>query len=175
MQIWKDINDFEGLYQISNTGKIKSLNRIVPRTGKGGRITVKEKIKKSHLNDQGYAIIRLNHKEYNKTFGVHRLVAKHFIENPLQLKEVNHIDGNKANNHFSNLEWVTPSQNIQHAYDNGLHVCKTGGNHHSSRKVIDTVNNIEYGSILSACQELGITRRIFARRIKKSDQFIIQN
>ena len=77
----------------------------------------------------GYQLIGLK----NKTFKVHRLVAEAFIPNPLNKEQVNHIDGNKSNNCVSNLEWNTPSENVQHAFATGLNSQKQAGEHHSSK------------------------------------------
>lgn len=110
-EIWKSIQGFEGLYEISNFGRVK----ILKKRGK------KEGILKPTLNPKHkYLQARLwkNKKLSGPYF--HRLVAIHFIPNPLNLPEVNHIDGNKTNNHIDNLEWCTKSQNRQHALKLGL-------------------------------------------------------
>lgn len=77
-------------------------------------------IKKTTLNASGYLYIDLSNKGIKKTISLHRLLATHFIDNPYNKRTVNHLDGNKLNNNLSNLEWATDSENIQHAYDNGL-------------------------------------------------------
>jgi len=74
----------------------------------------------SHDNGRGYQVVWLTLPERRKIFGVHRLVALCFIDNPEDLPEVNHIDGDKLNNHVSNLEWVTRGENIKHSFDNQL-------------------------------------------------------
>jgi hypothetical protein len=104
-EIWKDINGTDGLYQISNLGRVKSFCRG------------KERILKIHDNGKGYYIVSLGRKR--KDVKVHRLVAKEFIPNPKNKKEVNHIDGNTKNNSVNNLEWVTHSENCIH-YTNEL-------------------------------------------------------
>ena len=100
-----DIKGFESIYKITDTGKVFSIksNRFIG----------------SNLKD-GYSlvILRKNNKSYAKT--IHRIVALHFLPNPNFFPEVNHIDGNKHNNNINNLEWVTPSENVQHAFDTGL-------------------------------------------------------
>jgi len=117
--VWKDISEFEGEYQINQFGEVKSLQRInymkngVPRH-------VKEKYIAWKTKKNGYKFLQLWRNGKSKNFYIHRLVAKHFIENPSELDEVNHIDGNKSNNHFSNLEWVTHSENMYHAYEKEL-------------------------------------------------------
>lgn len=110
-EIWKDIEDYEGLYQISNYGRVKSLD--YNHTGR-----VKELAPRA--NRGGYLYINLYNKGIRKTHVIHRLVARAFIDNPNDYPVVNHKDCNKQNNHASNLEWCTISQNTKHAYDNGL-------------------------------------------------------
>ncbi len=112
--LWKDIIGFENSYQISNSGKIRSLDRIVSNRGGFRKIYGKEL--KNCKDLSGYLIVSLkkNSKCYTKT--VHRLVAIHFIPNPLNLPEVNHKDGDKSNPNDWNLEWSTKSENSIHAY-----------------------------------------------------------
>lgn len=109
-EIWKDIEGTDGKYQVSNLGRVKSIQGkregfIKPEINIGGYLTV-------HL--------RVNHKNLNRV--VHRLMMKAFIPNPENKPFVNHKDGNKLNNSFENLEWCTASENRKHAYDTGL--CK---------------------------------------------------
>lgn len=101
-EIWKDIKNFEGKYQISNLGRVKSLNYA--GTGKAH-------ILKNRYDGHGYPQISLGR---NKQMRVHRLVAEAFIYNPQNKPYVNHIDGNKTNNKVENLEWCTPAENTQH-------------------------------------------------------------
>ena len=112
-EIWKDIIGYEGLYQISNLGRVKSLKRV-------GRAS--DRIL-SPVNNRGYFIIRLfksenilSKKTFGRAFLVHRLVAIHFIENPNNYEVVNHLDFNKQNNCVSNLEWTTNIQNLLHYF-----------------------------------------------------------
>jgi ribosomal protein L19E len=108
MEIWKDIKGYEGLYQASNKGNIKSL---IKRNGK-------EVILKQAKDNSGYNIVTLCKNKNKKTKTVHRLVALTFLEN--NKKQVNHKDGNKNNNHLENLELVSAKENINHAIKNGL-------------------------------------------------------
>ena len=105
-EIWRDIAGYEGLYQVSNCGRVKSFYR-------GGRI-LKQSLKR------GYMFVELYLNTNGKIHIVHRLVAQAFIPNPLNKLEVNHINGIKTDNRVENLEWVTRSENEQHAYDTGL-------------------------------------------------------
>ena len=128
-EIWKDIENYEGYYQISNLGRVKSLNRTVKRSDgrveyrKGTlmktRISNSNKAKNKNASDR--ESITLNKDGNTKYHLIHRLVAKAFIPNPENKKTVNHIDGNPLNNIVTNLEWATYSENVKHAYDNGLY------------------------------------------------------
>lgn len=116
---WRDIQDYEGLYQISNLGRVKSCERIC-KTGNGlGEHLLPEKLLKLSLV-KGYLQIALHKEGKYKYYKVHRLVAQTFIPNPDNKEQVNHIDGNKQNNCIDNLEWVTGKENMLHASKNGL-------------------------------------------------------
>lgn len=111
-EVWKDIKGYEGYYQVSNYGRVKSLFRIIP--GRWGAMTVQERIIKESPNSWGYSQVGLNKLGKTRPARVHRLVAEAFLENPDNLPEVNHIDENKANNHVNNLEWCSTSDNHLH-------------------------------------------------------------
>ena len=110
-EIWKDIPHYEGKYQVSNLGNIKSLHF------KHQNI---QKLLKPTLNSSGYYKIELYRDGKSKIFYVHRVVASVFIPNPHNKPEVNHIDGNKLNNMVNNLEWCTISENQIHAINKHL-------------------------------------------------------
>ena len=109
-EIWKDIKGYEGLYQVSNLGRIKSCKY--------------NKIMKSNKSDR-YLGINLYKNGKPTTFDIHRIVAKTFIDNPNNYPIVNHIDGNKLNNNVDNLEWCTQSHNVKESYKLGLQKVKT--------------------------------------------------
>lgn len=114
-EIWRDIKGLKGSYQVSNTGKVKSLKRIVVRNN-GVNLSVKERILKQSLFSNGYMFVNIG----GKPVTVHRLVAEAFIDNPLMKRTVNHIDCDKTNNIICNLEWATYQENERHAWANGL-------------------------------------------------------
>lgn len=119
MEEWKDVLGFEGLYLVSNTGKVKSLSRKSSNSGSySGFVMVREKELKQTTNRLGYKTITL-FKDGSRHFKiVHRIVAEAFIENPNNYQEVNHKDLDKSNNNVSNLEWCNRSMNINHMYEN---------------------------------------------------------
>ena len=110
---WRDIKGYEGLYQISNLGRVKSLARDT-----NNQYCKVDKIIKANPNKWGYLNVNLYKKGKGKPFKVHRLVALHFIENPENLPEVNHKDENKSNNCVDNLEWCTSKDNCNHGTRN---------------------------------------------------------
>lgn len=124
MTAWKDIRGYEGIYQIASNGDIKSLDRM---DAAGRKLTGKPK--KTMTSNIGYIRVALTRECISNVFLVHRLVAESFIPNHDNKTQVNHIDGNKANNDISNLEWVTASENIRHAVTTGLRVAARGSTH----------------------------------------------
>ena len=112
-EVWKDVKGYEGLYEVSNHGRVKSLARLVEYVD--GRSYVKdEKILSTPPNTDGYPVTLLIKNKRKKSHRVHRLVAKAFVENPNSYDEVNHIDEIKDNNHVSNLEWCSRVHNMNH-------------------------------------------------------------
>lgn len=159
MEVWKDIQGFEGLYRVSNTGKVYSIRRkkeLVPKTDRYGY----------------YAVVLWNGKNNYRT--VHRLVADAFVEHADGCDVVNHLDCDKKNNNADNLEWTTVQKNTKHAYDNsksyqdrmmavtsmGVEACKIK---------IDAYYNGEYiGSFngkAEAAKQLGISEKTIYNRL----------
>jgi len=121
---WKDIEGYEGLYQVSDLGMVKSLERhVVGRWGCSQYFP--ERLLKINNGDR-YASACLCKNGIKKVFRVHKLVATHFIENPDNLPQVNHKDGIKSNNAANNLEWCTAYHNIHHAMENNLNPPRRG-------------------------------------------------
>lgn len=126
IEVWKDIKGYEGLYQISNLGRVKSLSRTITVID-NNRIyskTLKQKILYQELHNKGYLNVTLYKNKKYKTLYVHRLVAEAFIDNYQSKSQVNHIDGNRKHNNVLNLEWVTNQENNQYAFDSGLRKTK---------------------------------------------------
>ena len=105
LEIWKEIPDYLGTYQVSNQGRVKNV--------KSGLIL------RTHENLLGYKFVRLSNKAVSKKYRVHRLVAKAFILNPEDKPFINHLDSNPRNNDVNNLAWCTQSENILYAYNHG--------------------------------------------------------
>lgn len=149
-EIWKDIEGYEGFYQVSNLGRIKSIG------GWCGAAKRKEKIRATSLTKDGYVKVRLLYKGKDKTERVHRLVAQAFIPNTDNKDTVNHIDGNKQNNNVDNLEWVNRHEQMEHAYKMGLKQSRSGYNNSNSKLTKEQVEEIrklyipqskEYGTV----------------------------
>jgi hypothetical protein len=108
-EIWKDIDGYEGLYQVSNYGRIKSLHY---------HMSNRQVILCTRVNSRGYERVGLNKENKKKLFSVHRIVACAFVENPHSKNTVNHIDENKLNNRSDNLEWMTQKENDNYSTRN---------------------------------------------------------
>lgn len=112
---WRTVNEFEGKYEVSSSGGVRSLDRIV-----SGRC-VRGVPRRPRFTNGGYLYVALIvSRDVRRNYSVARLVASAFIENPEGLEQVNHIDGVKTNNCVENLEWCSRSYNMQHAFRNGL-------------------------------------------------------
>jgi len=147
-EIWKDIPGWEGFYQASDYGQIKSLSRKITLYNNGTYYT-KEKIKNQSINRKGYPIVSLNKPEIQKTMTVHRLVALTFTPNVNNKPEINHIDGNKLNNNINNLEWCTAKENSKHAVKLGLKKGNFGEKNGLSKVTKEIVKLIRKSNTLS--------------------------
>lgn len=111
-EVWKDIDDYEGLYQVSNMGRVRSLDRIVKNHYSFKQ--VKGRILKQTSTKLNYKRVTFSINQKQKSFLVHRLIAKAFIPNPHNCPIINHKDENPANNNISNLEWCTHTYNMNY-------------------------------------------------------------
>lgn len=109
-EVWKDIIGYEGVYQVSSHGRIRSLDRYV------GHRFFPGKIFSPNPNRYGYVRVQLTNNGETKSFAVHRLVAAAFLDNPNGFPQINHKDENKSNNHVDNLEWCTAEYNINYGH-----------------------------------------------------------
>ena len=117
-ETWRDIKGYEGLYRVSNLGRVKSLERYVKH--RYGKRLKNSRILKLTKNKYGYMQVGLSKYNSNKTLQLHSLVAKAFIPNTLNKRTVNHINAIKTDNRVENLEWMTTLENMQHAWNKGL-------------------------------------------------------
>lgn len=132
---WRDVKGYEGLYQVSNNGLVRSVDRVT--TGNRHR-NLNGKLLEQNTNEFGYLMVHPCKDGKSKTKRVHRLVAEAFIPNIDNKPYINHKDGNPQNNNVENLEWCTQKENVQHALDTGLrqiHCTLTKGQVEYIRKV----------------------------------------
>lgn len=167
-EVWKDIQDYEGYYQVSSMGRVRSKDRTI--TCRNGAIKfVSAKSVSLYEKENGYLVVHLYRDNKGKTKYIHRLVANAFIPNPNNLSTVNHKDGNKHNNTVANLEWASYSDNNQHAYDNGLKHSNRN-NPHMSKKVvaysIDGKKLYSFPSMREAERQLGLANGAVSQGIK---------
>jgi len=173
MEIWKDILGFEGLYQVSNFGNVKSLEKTYYAGNYKSKRLQKEIILKPYSTGR-YLCVNLTKNGIGKNYKVHRLVALHFLPIIENKNEVNHIDGDAFNNHLDNLEWSNRSENQQHAYDIGLQKIRKGSELVYSRPVINTENGIFYETISEAAFSCGVSiatlsRYLNGKRVNKTN------
>ena len=182
-EIWKDIKGYEGIYQISDCGRVRSIHFGPKNHG----LSSEPRIMRTPRSSSGYLHVQLykDHKPTTKL--VHILVAEAFVDNPHGKPEINHIDGNKSNNTSSNLEWVTKSENLKHAARTGLRINpnkgKFGADNHVSVPVLqyDLDGNFirKWDSQTEAANCLGIhsvnISHCACGRIKMSRNFIWVN
>ena len=161
-EIWKDIDGYEGCCQVSNMGRVRSLDRYISISGdtkrqrfvRGKILNLSRRITRN--NEPGYFSVNLYKNGKDKLYTVHRLVAKAFIPNPNNLPKVNHKDENKANNRSDNLEWCTVE------YNNNYGTARKRGSLKTMQPVLkfDLNGNIikRYDSLCSAAKEENITK-----------------
>jgi hypothetical protein len=150
LEQWRPVVGYEGLYEVSNTGRVFSIKR-------GHELTARC----SNKSRGGkYRLVVLFKNQVAKSFLIHRLVASAFVDNPDGKTQVNHIDGDGTNNNASNLEWVTPSENCLHRYRvlRSRHPMsgRFGGAHPRAKAVV--VDGVRYPSVADAATQLGLNR-----------------
>lgn len=118
-EVWFDIPELGGAYQITRGGKIRRLGRVVHRKN-GAPMMVREKELTPYMLPIGYSAVSISMDGKKMTLYMHRLLAGLFIKKPFGKNEINHIDGNKGNNSLENLEWCTHQENMEHAAKTGL-------------------------------------------------------
>ena len=152
MEKWRDIPGYEGFYQVSDLGNIRSIRFNKIRNMKS-------------WDSNGYRAVELYLNNNGYTVGIHRLVALAFIPNPENKPEVNHKDRNRSNNNVENLEWVTQSENVAHAYRNGVKPRPTYQNQPLQKEILDIIENKKYFSIREASRQTGHKRDTIRRSL----------
>lgn len=162
-EIWKPVVGFETSHEVSSRGRVRSLCRrfIGGRTrldGSPSTMTAKGRVLSVRINKRGYAVVDISDQQRRRGRVVHKVVAEAFIGPAPSIKhEVNHLDGNKLNNCVENLEWCTPKENSQHAYDTGLKVPMRGTQHSTAK--LDEQKVREVRTLLAH----GMSQRAIAR------------
>lgn len=124
-EVWKDVVGYENLYEVSNFGRVRTNKNKITYTEIHGERHWKQRILKQKIHKRPRSTnfslrVCLWKNGKSKSFLVSRLVAMSFLENPNNLPQINHIDGNSMNNNINNLEWCTAKENVNHAFENGL-------------------------------------------------------
>lgn len=165
-EIWKDVLGYEGKYQVSNIGRVKS----IPRIRKGNRNAVwitKEKILSFSQHNCGYRHVTLFMNGQRTTIFIHILVASAFHCNPDNKPQVNHINGIKSDNRVENVEWSTSSENGKHAYRMGLQKARKGVNNEQCKLTFEQVGMIreEYASGSATQKDIALKYGVSDSRI----------
>lgn len=164
-EVWEDIQEYEGFYQVSNLGRVRSLDRTVP--AKNGKIKFcKGGIKAQSENSCGYLRVMLSKNKKNTHILVHRLVAAAFLENPDNHKQVNHINGNKKDNSIDNLEWISGLENIKHSIETGLRDLKGEKNSQSKltkKDVIEIKKRLENETLTAISKDYDISISVISK------------
>lgn len=160
---WRDVVGYEGLYQVSNLGRVKSLEKTVPHpTAKSGYWVLPEKIRKLKVcKNNGYLMVILSRHNRIKNWTVHRLVALAFLEKVEGKDSIDHIDGNKLNNSVDNLRWCTRKENNNNpktSWKIPLREYKKGSESSPARKVKNVETGVVFGCVKDAAASIKRTR-----------------
>ena len=155
-EIYKPIVGYESSYEVSNYGNVRSLDRVTDGIDKWDRdFRIRGKQIKPWVAGTKYPTVELSINSKGKSYLVHRLLAIAHIPNPDNLPYVNHIDGNKLNNHISNLEWCTAGENIEHAFRTGLRRHLVGEDKKTNKVTAVDVINIWHVKGAMASHKIG--------------------
>lgn len=166
---WKPIDKFEGIYSISNFGRVISHSRVMNVCGEQRYCKI-EKIRTQSKTQKGYLSVKLHNSTLKKSMVVHRLVGFAFIPNPNNLPEVNHMKGIKTDNRAHQLEWMTHLDNCQHAFREGIATISDkqrkavgdknrlycGGKHYMAKLVLNLQTGIFYDTVAEASKSIGM-------------------
>ena len=177
MEKWKPVLNYEGFYEVSNTGFVRSLDRVYDLGYR--KCLYKGKLMQARDNGRGYLSVKLSKSNKARRVMLHRIIAQAFISNPFNYKTVNHKDGDKNNNTISNLEWCTQKQNVEHAIRTGLiniELLKKRSSKIGKKTIIqiagsnrislfNTKTKNHYSSIMEAASYNGINRKKLSKMI----------
>jgi len=160
MENWKPVKGYEGLYEVSDFGNVRTLDPRHYQT-----------VKTQKKNKDGHMRVWLSRNSKKRPFFVHRLVAISFIPNPENKPVVNHIDGNPSNNHVSNLEWSTRSENDKHAFRLGMRKPSNGGTNKYVVRIDKSGKEVIYDSMLRAARENELSVGLISYYTKTGRQY----
>lgn len=160
-EMWKDIPGYVGLYQVSDLGRVRSVDRVIPR--KNGPLPLKGKILKQFVKNSGRLEVHLSREGKWTHWLVHRLVAIAFLDNPNNLPQINHLNGDPRDNRLVNLEWCDQSRNEIHKIHN-LKV-KNSSLLYQPKKVVLVEEGRVFNSLGEACRITGIPLHILFNRL----------
>ena len=174
-EIWKDIQGYEGLYQVSNLGRVKSLGRNVKRPlTKIGYVWQPERILKGRKDTKGYLRVVLYKDQISKGFKVHRLVAVAFIPNPENKPEVDHINRDVSDNNVKNLRWASHKENMNNSLTIAFlfSIAKAGKNHPRARAIRNIDTKEIFDTVQQASKKYGVHHSSILYAIKHNGKCV---